>query len=196
MTLTEHEHAANEEARHGNREALDQCKALVAAKLHEAAEACTYVIKNYDVMKPDGKTYEPMRVQKAAKGMVRLAREDILALIDTDAQAALDAVRAEAEQRGYANAMEAERKDADSRIEALQAENREQALQILTTLGQAQDAYEAQLKAEAERDRLKEALVQIADKPSEMTWGEDSEVRHTMESMEAIAEAALGDDNG
>lgn len=85
---------------------------------------------------------------------------------------------------------------AATRIEALQAENREQALQVSAAQGQAQDAYEAQLKAEAERDRLKEALVQIADKPSEMTWGEDSEVRHTMESMEAIAEAALGDDNG
>ena len=45
-----------------------------------AAEACTDIIKKYDVMKPDGVTYEPMRVQRAAKGMVSIAREDILAL--------------------------------------------------------------------------------------------------------------------
>lgn len=45
-----------------------------------ATDACANVIKNYDVLKPDGKTYEPIRVQKAAKGMVSLAREDIRAL--------------------------------------------------------------------------------------------------------------------
>ena len=45
-----------------------------------AADACTDIIKKYDVMKPDGVTYESMRVQKAAKGMVSLAREDIRAL--------------------------------------------------------------------------------------------------------------------
>ena len=44
-----------------------------------AAEACTNVMKSYDVLKADGKTYEPMRVQKAAKSMVGLTREDILA---------------------------------------------------------------------------------------------------------------------
>jgi hypothetical protein len=54
-----------------------------ADALWKAAEACTNVIKNYDVMKPDGITYEPMRVQKAAKYMVSIARQDILDLIDT-----------------------------------------------------------------------------------------------------------------
>lgn len=53
--------------------------------LREAAEICTGIIRDYDVMKPDGKTYEPLRVQKAAKGMVRLARQDILALIQVSA---------------------------------------------------------------------------------------------------------------
>lgn len=62
-----------------------RCDALVAKAqadaLREAADVCTTVIKNYSVMKPDGKTYEPMRVQEAAKGMVRLARQDIENLI-------------------------------------------------------------------------------------------------------------------
>lgn len=42
-------------------------------------------------------------------------------------------------------------------------------------------------KAEAEAERLREALVKIANAPSEMTWGKDSEVRHTMNTMEAPA---------
>lgn len=61
------------------------CEALVAAAranaLREAAGVCTHVTKTYVVMKPDKETYEPMRVQEAAKGMVRLARQDIEALI-------------------------------------------------------------------------------------------------------------------
>lgn len=61
--------------------ALDaMLKAERAKVLKEAEEICTNIIKNYDVMKPDGKTYEPLRVQRAAKGMVKLAREDIRAL--------------------------------------------------------------------------------------------------------------------
>jgi hypothetical protein len=54
--------------------------ALVTARedaLKEAADVCTNIIKEYDVMKSDGITYEPLWVQKAAKGMVSLAREDI-----------------------------------------------------------------------------------------------------------------------
>jgi hypothetical protein len=62
----------------------DLIPAMVAetrnAVLREAAKVCTSVIKNYDVLKPDGMTYEPMKVQKAAKCMVSLARQDILAL--------------------------------------------------------------------------------------------------------------------
>jgi hypothetical protein len=45
--------------------------------MERAAEICTGIIKNYNVMKPDGTTYESLKVQKAAKGMVSLAREDI-----------------------------------------------------------------------------------------------------------------------
>ena len=48
--------------------------------IQEAADACTNLIKNYEVMKPDGKTYESLKMQKAAKGMVSLARQDIEAL--------------------------------------------------------------------------------------------------------------------
>ena len=51
-----------------------------ADAIHDAADACTNVIKKYDVMKPDGKTYESLKMQKAAKGMVSLARRDIEAL--------------------------------------------------------------------------------------------------------------------
>lgn len=38
---------------------------------------------------------------------------------------------------------------------------------------------------------LEEALARIANRPSEMTWGEDHEVREAMQEMEAIADAAL-----
>jgi hypothetical protein len=45
-----------------------------------AVEACTNVIKNYDVMDGTGTKYLPIKTQKAAKDMVSIAREDILAL--------------------------------------------------------------------------------------------------------------------
>ena len=57
--------------------ALTTCR---AEALQDASDACTNIIKNYDVMKPDGKTYESLKMQKAAKGMVSLARQDIEAL--------------------------------------------------------------------------------------------------------------------
>jgi outer membrane protein TolC len=44
------------------------------------------------------------------------------------------------------------------RIEALEAERRSLSLDLLAAQGQAEEAYAAQLKAEAERDRLREAL--------------------------------------
>ncbi len=51
--------------------------------LEEAARVCDNVIKNYDVMEP-GKPdrFASLKTQKAAKGMVSLAREDIRDLID------------------------------------------------------------------------------------------------------------------
>ncbi|WP_288927250.1 hypothetical protein [uncultured Maritimibacter sp.] len=78
---------------------LRERDAAEALAYERAAEICTNVIKNYDVMKPDRETYEPPRVQKAAKGMVSLAREDIRALATSpNALAEHDAkVRAEAE---------------------------------------------------------------------------------------------------
>ena len=42
--------------------------------------------------------------------------------------------------------------------EALRAQLREMALDVLAASGQAQEAYEAQLAAEAERDALRDAL--------------------------------------
>jgi len=47
------------------------------------------------------------------------------------------------------------------RIEALEAELKEAYMQSLADLGQAQEAYEAQKKAEAERDKLKEVINQM-----------------------------------
>ena len=48
---------------------------------------------------------------------------------------------------------------AADRIEALVKARREDALELLAAHGQAQDAYEAQLKAEARAERLEEALL-------------------------------------
>ena len=47
---------------------------------------------------------------------------------------------------------------AEGEAAALKAQNREMALDVLASSGQAADAYAAQLAAEAERDRLREAL--------------------------------------
>jgi hypothetical protein len=82
----------------------DHSQALIAAAYEAAEAACTYVIKNYNVMKPDGTTYESLKVQKAATGMVSLAREDIRELTPADAQAALDKLIADAERRGMERA--------------------------------------------------------------------------------------------
>jgi len=83
----------------------------------------------------------------------------------------------------------------NARIEALQAENREQALQVLTTLGQAQDAYEAQLKAEAERDRLKEEL-EFANAMLEAARDMFPAKIGALKAQLEKRRAALGDDNG
>lgn len=48
--------------------------------------------------------------------------------------------------------------EAADRIEALVKVRREDALELLAAHGQAQDAYEAQLKAEARAERLEAAL--------------------------------------
>ena len=47
---------------------------------------------------------------------------------------------------------------------------------------------------EAEVLRLRGALESIANTPSEMTWGEDEEVRKAMTKMEAIAARAINGD--
>nr|MBP8932452.1 hypothetical protein [Paracoccus sp. (in: a-proteobacteria)] len=48
-------------------------------------------------------------------------------------------------------------------VEALRVEARENAMQALASMGQAQEAYEAQLEAEAERDRLRDRERVLAD---------------------------------
>ena len=55
----------------------DRAEAALAAQIEADAEICTYIIDNYDCMKADKETYQPMWVQKVAKGMVSLARQDI-----------------------------------------------------------------------------------------------------------------------
>ena len=69
--------------------ATDLSQALVAAKLHEAAEACEGVA--YSGKYPG---LEDVRELECLR-----CRDAVLALIDTDHQAALDAVRAEERER-------------------------------------------------------------------------------------------------
>jgi hypothetical protein len=64
---------------------------LIAAAYEAAGDACDNVAKSYDVLKADRETYEPPRVQMAAKSMVRIASEDVRALTPDDARAAYDA---------------------------------------------------------------------------------------------------------
>lgn len=49
---------------------------------------------------------------------------------------------------------------------------------------------------EAKMAKAVEALVRIADTPSEMTWGVESEVREAMNGMEIIAETTLAELTG
>ena len=55
--------------------------AIREAALREAMDACTDVIKNIEILKADGKTYETLRIQKIARGLVDVARQQIEALI-------------------------------------------------------------------------------------------------------------------
>ena len=51
-------------------------------------------------------------------------------------------------------------------------------------------------KSEAKLKKAVEALVMIADGPSEMVWGVDSEVREKMREMESIAGLTLAELKG
>ena len=53
-------------------------------------------------------------------------------------------------------------------VEALRVEARENAMQALASMGQAQEAYEAQLEAEAERDRLAAANAALEARVAEL----------------------------
>ena len=74
----------------------DEARARAATAFEMAAKVCTSIITDYDVMKADGKTYETPYVQRAAKGLVSLARQDIRALATDQERDALARVRAEA----------------------------------------------------------------------------------------------------
>lgn len=73
--------------------------------------------------------------------------------------------------------------EAADRIEALVRVRREDALELLAAHGQAQDAYEAQLKAEARADRLEAALREL------VTCVEDGCFCSEMKMATAIGEA-------
>lgn len=65
--------------------------------------------------------------------------------------------------------------EAAAEIERLRVEARENAMQALASMGQAQEAYEAQLEAEAELARVKAdaALAQTPTDPGDgWTWNE------------------------
>ena len=51
-----------------------------------------------------------------------------------------------------------------AKLAALRAEARESAMQALASMGQAQEAYEAQLKAEAERETLTAEVARLRDR--------------------------------
>lgn len=55
--------------------------AIREAALREAMDACTDVIKNIEILKADGETYETPRIQKIARGLVSFARQKIEDLI-------------------------------------------------------------------------------------------------------------------
>ena len=124
-----------------------------------------------------------------------------------DANAALDRIKAEAHRAGMREAagmlMPAAR-DADLRAVLDATLARERALIDSNDVNRqarldANAAHQRQvdsLRAEVERLRalLKEAgegLAAIANKPSQMTWGEDHEVQEAVREMEAIADATL-----
>jgi multidrug efflux pump subunit AcrA (membrane-fusion protein) len=54
----------------------ERAEAALTAQIEVDAAICTDIM-GYDCMKADGETYQPMWVQKVAKGMVSLARQDI-----------------------------------------------------------------------------------------------------------------------
>jgi hypothetical protein len=101
-----------------------------------------------------------------------------------------------AEQRGYANAMEAERKLHEARITALTAERDEWRKAYHKT----HDLYaSSEERADALAERLAkavEALTKIADRSSEMVWGEGGEILEAMYDMESIAEVTLAELKG
>jgi vacuolar-type H+-ATPase subunit I/STV1 len=81
--------------------------------------------------------------------------------------------------------------DAD-RIEQLEREKRESALEALAAYGQAQDAYEAQLKIEAKLAKAVEYLREIADYTHISPYGQGIE----QHAEARIARAALAELEG
>jgi len=74
--------------------------------------------------------------------------------------------------------------EVEAERDKLKADLTETLMQSLSDLGQTQDAYEAQRKAEAERDRMQKALEAINSMPT----GSTSRIPH---AMQQIAFAAL-----
>lgn len=72
--------------------------------MEAAKEACRNIIKNHDIMEP-GKPdhYASMKTQLAAKGMVRLAIQEISAIDPADVLAKVEAVEADVIKMTYRN---------------------------------------------------------------------------------------------
>lgn len=84
-------------------------------------------------------------------------------------------------------------KAAADRIEALEREKREAALDALAAHGQAHDAYEAQLKAEARLVKAVEAMREAVKTWEQPHYGDmDTALDHGGEAMDLIRAALKG----
>lgn len=62
----------------------DDLRRVFAIAIEMAGDTAKSIRLDYDAMKPHQITHEPMRVQRVAKGMVRIAEDDIRALTPPD----------------------------------------------------------------------------------------------------------------
>ena len=139
-------------------------------------------------------------------GHSKFVRADIAAAREADLRAEVERLTEERDRLQHDNDMslhvvDYQEKDIErlrAEVERLTAANREAAMQAISDGAQTQEALERAVAAEADRDRLRglldvarEGLAAIANRPSQMVWGEDHEAREAMREMEAIAEATL-----
>lgn len=95
--------------------------------------------------------------------------------------------------------LRAERDAARAEVERLRKEGRENALSVLAALGQATDAYDAQIAAEAEVERLRDALwrVDLVSNHYALTSTySEGVLRRAHENIKRTARAALRTEGG